>query len=129
MKLIGKNIRKERKRQMLTIEQLAERAGITDNFLGKIERGNGMPSLQTIDSIACALNVSIDFLKGNVEYNTEYKFINSLIEINSLSDCSKKKFIDFISTNIKYFKEQKSAKVYLNEHKKTAIKTLVFLFA
>lgn len=105
MKLIGKNIRKERKRQMLTIEQLAERAGITDNFLGKIERGDGMPSLQTIDSIACALNVSIDFLKGNVEYNTEYKFINSLIEINSLSDCSKKKFIDFISTNIKYFKE------------------------
>ena len=105
MKLIGKNIRKERKRQMLTIEQLAEKAGITDNFLGKIERGDGMPSLQTIDSIACALNVSIDFLKGNIEYNTEYKFINSLIEINSLSDYSKKKFIDFISTNIKYFKE------------------------
>lgn len=65
IKIIGANIRKERKRQLLTMEQLAEKAGISDNFLGKIERGEGMPSLPTIDSIACALDVSIDFLKGN----------------------------------------------------------------
>ena len=97
IKIIGANIRKERKRQMLTIEKLAERANITDNFLGKIERGEGMPSLPTIDSIACALDVSIDFLKGNMEYDTEHKFIN-------LSEYNKQKFIDFISTNIKYFK-------------------------
>ena len=43
IKIIGSNIRKERKNQMLTIEQLAEKAGITDNFLGKIERGESMP--------------------------------------------------------------------------------------
>ena len=104
MKIIGMNIRKERKKQLLTIEQLAEKAGITDNFLGKIERGDGIPSLPTIDSIASALNVSIDFLKGNIEYNAEYKFIKSLIEINKLSDDNKEKFIDFISANIKYFK-------------------------
>lgn len=104
MKIIGMNIRKERKKQLLTIEQLAEKAGITDNFLGKIERGDGTPSFPTIDSIASALNVSIDFLKGNTEYNAEYKFINSLMEINKLSDKNKEIFIDFISTNIKYFK-------------------------
>ena len=104
LKLIGENIRKERKRQLLTIEKLAENAGITDNFLGKIERGEGTPSLQTIDSIACTLNVGIDFLIGNAEHNTEYMFINSLIDINSLDDEGKEKFIDFISTNIKYFK-------------------------
>ena len=33
IKKLGENIRKERKRQLLTIEQLAEKAGITDNFL------------------------------------------------------------------------------------------------
>lgn len=104
IKIIGANIRKERKQQMLTMEQLAEKANITDNFLGKIERGEGMPSLPTIDSIACALNVSIDFLKGNIEYNTEYKLITSIIEINDLSEDNKQKFIDFINTNIKYFK-------------------------
>ena len=104
IKIIGANIRKERKRQLLTMEQLAEKAGISDNFLGKIERGEGMPSLSTIDSIACALDVSIDFLEGNSKYNTEYKFVNSLMIINSLDENNKKKFIDFISTNIKYFK-------------------------
>jgi len=104
IKIIGANIRKERKRQLLTMEQLAEKAGISDNFLGKIERGEGMPSLPTIDSIACALDVSIDFLKGNTKYNTEYKFVNSLMTITSLNENNKEKFIDFISTNIKYFK-------------------------
>jgi transcriptional regulator with XRE-family HTH domain len=104
IKKLGENIRKERKRQLLTIEQLAEKAGITDNFLGKIERGEGTPSLQTIDSIACALDVGIDFLNGNVLHNTEHKFITSIIEINGLSEDSKERFIDFISTNIKYFK-------------------------
>ena len=104
IKKLGENIRKERKRQLLTIEQLAEKAGITDNFLGKIERGDSTPSLQTIDSIACALDVGIDFLNGNVLHNTEHKFITSIIEINGLSEDSKERFIDFISTNIKYFK-------------------------
>ena len=104
IKLIGANIRKERKSKLLTIEMLAEKAEISDNYLGKIERGAGMPSLETIDSIACALNVSIDFLKGNNEYITEYQYINSLMEINGLSEDKKERFIEFIGTNIKYFK-------------------------
>ena len=104
LKAIGENIRRERKRQLLTIEKLSEKAGITDNFLGKIERGEGTPSLQTIDSIATALNVSIDFLKDSRKPTTEYNFISSLIDINELDKESKDKFIDFIHTNIKYFK-------------------------
>ena len=39
IKAIGENIRRERKRQLLTIEQLAERAGITDTFLGGLNGG------------------------------------------------------------------------------------------
>lgn len=102
--LIGENIRRERKRQLLTIERLAEKAGITDNFLGKIERGEGMPSLPTLDSIACALGVSMDSLKGSGPSAPERTFIASLMEINGLSEENKEKFMDFISSNIKYFK-------------------------
>lgn len=104
MKIIGDNIRKERKRQLLTIEKLAEMVDITENFLGKIERGDSMPSLSTMDSIACALGVSIDYLKGDYKHNTEYQYIKSLMEVNGLSQEDKERFIDFISTNIKYFK-------------------------
>ena len=105
LKVMGENIRQERKRQLLTIEQLAEKAGITDNFLGKIERGEGTPSLQTIDSLACALGVSIDFLIDNTTPTAEHKFISSLIEVNELGKANKEKFIDFINTNVKYFKD------------------------
>ena len=35
MKIIGENIRTERKRQLLTIDRLAEMVGITENFLGQ----------------------------------------------------------------------------------------------
>ena len=105
IKKMGEIIRMERKRQLLTIEKLSEKADITDNFLGKIERGEGMPSLQTIDNIAGALNVGIDFLIGHVEHTAEYKFISSFIELNNLSTENREKFIDFISTNIKYFKD------------------------
>lgn len=104
LKVIGANIRRERKRQTLTMEQLAEKTGITDNFLGKIERGESMPSLTTIDSIACALNVSIDALLEGTAPDTEHKFLVSLMEINGLTEAEKARFIDFISTNIKYFK-------------------------
>jgi len=104
LKKMGQNIRHERKRQLLTIEKLAEKADISDNFLGKLERGEGMPSLPTISSIAKALNVSIDFLLGGPEHNTEYKFISSLIELNDLSEENKARFLDFIHNNIKYFK-------------------------
>ena len=104
LKLLGNTIRQERKRQLLTIEKLSENAQISENFLGKIERGDCMPSLQTIENVANALNVSIDFLMGKIEYSKEHKFIYSLIEINSLSEENKEKFVDFISVAIKYFK-------------------------
>lgn len=104
VKVMGKNIRRERQRQMLTMEQLAEKAGLSDNFLGKIERGEGKASLATIDRISCALNVGIDFLVGDVAHSAEHKFIKSLMQINGLDEKSKEKFMDFISTNVKYFK-------------------------
>lgn len=102
-KTMGKAIRKERKRQLLTIEKLAEMAGITENFLGKIERGEGVPSLQTIDSIACALHVSIDFLKDDTAPSSEYLLARVLMEVDQMDDENRETFIDFIHTNIKYF--------------------------
>lgn len=102
---MGENIRRERKRQLLTIEKLAEMSEITDNFLGKIERGDGTPSLQTIVNIANSLGVSIDsLLNKSTQYSTEQQFLSSVMEINNLSAEKKAQFIDFINTNIKYFK-------------------------
>ena len=103
-KVLGNNIRIERKRQLLTLEQLAEQVGITDYFLGKIERGDSMPSLQTIDRIAIALHVSIDFLLGNAEQHSNYQLLQSILEFSNLTPDNQEKFLSFIQDNIKYFK-------------------------
>ena len=58
-KKLGKNIKRCRKKLNLTQQQLAEKAGIGLNFLGKIEIAFSKPSFDTIIDIAKALDVSL----------------------------------------------------------------------
>ena len=61
---IGKRIRKVRRSADLTQEQLAEIVGISTSFIGHIERGSRIPSIQTLYSICLSLNCSLDFIVG-----------------------------------------------------------------
>lgn len=63
-----------------------------------------MPSLPTFESIASALDVSMDSLKGGKAENTEYRFVSSLMELNKLTAEKRDAFIEFLSVNIKYFR-------------------------
>ena len=53
----GKNVRALRKRQKLTQEQLAERAGLHRNYISQVERGRQSVTLTVIDRLARALGV------------------------------------------------------------------------
>ena len=59
---IGGRIREERKKHGFTLAELSERAGISSNFLGNIERGVDSPSVETLINIANALFVGVDAL-------------------------------------------------------------------
>ena len=59
---LGINIRNERKKQNLTIEELAFKADITPNYLGKIERAQTKLSLEALIKIVNALNLTADDL-------------------------------------------------------------------
>ena len=56
--IIGRNICECRKSLSLTQEQLAEQAGICQQFLSRLERGKGIPSLETIMALCDAMSVS-----------------------------------------------------------------------
>ncbi len=56
-RMVGKKIREERKKLKLTQEELAEKADITANFLGHIERGTKRPTLNTLRKIADVLQI------------------------------------------------------------------------
>ena len=59
---IGKNIRKFRLVKKLRQEDLAERTGLTANYIGMVERGEKIPSLETFIKILNALGVSGDMV-------------------------------------------------------------------
>jgi len=59
---IGKKIRQERRRLRLTQEELAEKADISANFLGHIERGTKRPTLNTLMKIADVLQIPMGAL-------------------------------------------------------------------
>lgn len=55
---LGKNIKKQREIANLTQETLAEKAGISQDYLGKIEVNINKPGLKTIFKLAMALEIS-----------------------------------------------------------------------
>lgn len=66
-KLCGSRIRAVRKVRNMTAYRLAEIIGLSEVSLMHIECGSRGPSLQTIYSIAEALDTSIDYLTGRVD--------------------------------------------------------------
>lgn len=63
----GQEIRRRRQGAGLTIEQLAERAGLTPNYVGTVEIGDRDPSLSTIMALARALGVAPGELLGTTQ--------------------------------------------------------------
>ena len=61
---LGRRIRAQRKLMSMTQAELAERVGVSSAFIGHIERGTRIASLETICRIADALECSIDELVG-----------------------------------------------------------------
>ena len=57
---IGRNIRKFRLMRNLRQEDLAEMAGLSINYVGALERGEKIPSLETFIVLLNALEVSSD---------------------------------------------------------------------
>ena len=60
--LFGQRLREQRQNQGLTMEQLADKANLSTNFIGAIERGLKEPSLSTLISILNALDIPADVL-------------------------------------------------------------------
>jgi transcriptional regulator with XRE-family HTH domain len=57
-KLVGRNFARLRKEADLTQEQLAERCGLSQQYLSKLENGHRNPTVVTLYEIAQGLGVS-----------------------------------------------------------------------
>lgn len=57
-RLVGDNCARIRKERGLTQEELAERSGLTQQYLSDLERGKRNPTIVTLYEISQALGVS-----------------------------------------------------------------------
>ena len=64
IELLGRRIRDERSRRGLSLEALAERAGVSRSMLSDVERGAKLPTVLVLDRIATGLDTSIARLLG-----------------------------------------------------------------
>ena len=100
---IGKNIRKYRLMKKLRQEDLAEKAGLSINYVGAIERGEKVPSLETLLVIINALGVSADMILADV-IETGYVVKDSLLaeKLDKLSSDDRAKIYDVIDAMLKH---------------------------
>jgi transcriptional regulator with XRE-family HTH domain len=61
---LGERIRLERQRRHLSLDALSIQSGVSRSMLSDIERGNKVPSVLVLDSIATALGTSLARLLG-----------------------------------------------------------------
>lgn len=62
----GREVRRRRGALGLTLEQLAERSGLTPNYIGTVENGRRDPSLSTVLALAKGLGLAPGELLGGV---------------------------------------------------------------
>lgn len=90
---LGVKIKQIRKTAKLTQEKLAEKTGLSVEYISRIERGVAQPSFKTIEMLADALNVTV---KDFWDFNAPIIFRDK-----KLDDKQKKKYLDVISSELK----------------------------
>lgn len=70
---LGPLIKEKRKRERMTQEDLADKLNVTISFIGQMERGEAMPSVETLQLIINELEIDprllfLDVPQGDSEY-------------------------------------------------------------
>lgn len=103
---IGKNIRKFREIKKLRKEDLAEKTDLTTNYIGMIERGEKIPSLETFINILNSLGVSADMVLSDVldnGYTVKDSLLNEKLE--KLVPEDRNRIYEVIDTMMKHSKQ------------------------
>ncbi|MCI9648733.1 helix-turn-helix domain-containing protein [Oscillibacter sp.] len=83
-KKLGERIRTERLRLNLTQTQLAENAGISDTYMGAIERGERSLILDTLVRLVNRLGGTVDYLLSDPVTNSN---ANIMAQFKQVIDC------------------------------------------
>ncbi|MEO7018555.1 MAG: helix-turn-helix transcriptional regulator [Ktedonobacteraceae bacterium] len=80
--IMGRVIRRTRQERHLTIKELGEKAGLSEIYVGEIERGQKYPSSRVLESIAQALDMDIadllELVAEEIRYEREPQQVSAI---------------------------------------------------
>lgn len=101
-KTLGYRIREARIKKLYTQQRLAEMAGISQMYLGEIERGTKMPSLRSFIKIIEALDLSADYvLRDELSSGEHYIYDEITEKLKKLSPQQRKAASEILDAYIR----------------------------
>lgn len=105
-KIVGERLRSYRNRAGLSQEELAEKSGLHNTYIGQLERGEKNATLESIEKVAGALELPLEILFENIVFGkVENKTAKECYElITALSEKEQKAILELIKKTIDYKK-------------------------
>ncbi|HEX8574854.1 MAG TPA: helix-turn-helix transcriptional regulator [Flavobacterium sp.] len=104
----GKRLTLVRKNKNLSQEDLAKHLGTKSPVVGRYERDEMKPSIDTANKLAEFLEVSLDYLTGNTDILLDTNTVNRILEVQQLPEDVKEKLFYFIDMTIRDYKAKKA---------------------
>ncbi|MFC0346024.1 helix-turn-helix domain-containing protein [Epilithonimonas hispanica] len=104
----GKRLSEIRKSKGLSQEDLANHLGTKSPVVGRYERDEMKPSIDTANKLASFLEVSLDYLTGNADVLLDMQTMDRILEVQALPDDIKDKLFYFIDMTIRDYKAKKA---------------------
>jgi len=105
---LGNRIITIRKEHKISQTDLAEKAGIHANVLGRYEREEATPSVDMAAKLADILGVSLDYLAGKTDTQLDKVILDKVIAIQKLPDEDKNCIMYSIDGLIQHAKTRKA---------------------
>jgi transcriptional regulator with XRE-family HTH domain len=83
---LGSRLTTIRKEHKISQSELAEKAGIHANVLGRYEREEATPSVDMASKIADVLGVSLDYLVGKTDVELDKTILDKVVSIQKLPE-------------------------------------------
>lgn len=104
----GERILTIRKRMKWSQDELAKKVGTSAPIIGRYERNEIKPSIDTAKTIADILEVTVDFLISGDDVIMDKKLLQKIKDIESFTENEKAKIYELIDMAISYHKTKKA---------------------
>jgi len=99
--LFGTRLLNTRKKKKMSQDELAKTIGVHAPVIGRYERDEVKPSIETATKIAKALEVSLDYLTGLSDLELEQNIVDTIINIQELNTKDKEHIFTTINALVR----------------------------